>query len=234
MALSHSSRAGYAADTPVAHLDDTARASFVTRVYGLMFLTMLAASGASVFAFTPALIGATTWLATHPLLSLGIYFGMAFGVHAISRVPFVGALGLLSFGVFTGLWIAPMVAFYAQVNPAAITSALLGTAGIFGTMTLFGAFTRRDLSGLGSFLLPGVVVVVVLSLVNLFVLGSSLLATAISAVTVLIFSGYIAYNTQNVLQRYPLNMHVSAAMQLYLDVFIVFVHLLSLFGGRRN
>lgn len=234
MALTRSSRAGYATDHPVASLDDTQRASFVTRVYGLMFVTMIAASGASVFAFTPALLGATTWLATHPLLSLGIYFGLAFGVQAISRVPLLGAVGLLTFGVFTGLWIAPMVAHYAQVNPSAITSALLGTAGIFGAMTLFGAFTRRDLSGLGSFLLPGVIVVVVLSLINLFVLGSSLLSTAISAVTVLIFSGYVAYNTQNVLQRYPLNAHVSAAMQLYLDVFIIFVHLLSLFGGRRN
>ena len=218
---------------PVADAADAARSAFVSRVYGLMFLTMLAAAGASAFALTPALLPFTKFLAAHWILALLLYYGLAFGVHAVARVPLVGSAALLGFGVFTGLWIAPMVHYYAQANPSAVTSALLGTAGIFGSMSLLGAFTKRDLSGLGAFLLPGVVVAIVLSLLNVFILGSSLLSSALSAVIVLIFSGYIAYNTQNILQRYPLNAHVSAAAQLYLDVFIVFVHLLSFFGNRR-
>jgi modulator of FtsH protease len=219
---------------PVSSAADAARAAFVSRVYGLMFVTMLAAAGASAFAFTPALSPFTLFLARHWFLAMLAYYGLAFGVHAVSRVPLLGSGLMLGFGVFTGLWIAPMVHYYAQANPAAITSALLGTAGIFGSMSLVGAFTKRDLSGLGGFLLPGVIVAVVLSLLNVFFLGSSLLSTALSAVIVLIFSGYVAFNTQNVMQRYPLNAHVSAAMQLYLDVFIIFIHLLSLFGGNRR
>lgn len=218
---------------PVASAADAARSAFVSRVYGLMCLTMLAAAGASVFAYTPLFLPVTKFLAASPWISLALYYGMAFGVHAISRVPVVGVLGLLGFGVFTGLWIAPMISFFAATNPSAITSALLGTAGIFGSMTLLGMFTKRDLSGLGAFLFPGVIVAIVLSVVNIFFLQSSLLSTALSAVIVLIFSGYVAYNTQNILHRYPLNAHVSAAMQLYLDVFIIFIHLLSLFGNRR-
>lgn len=218
---------------PVSQAADAARSAFVSRVYGLMFVTMLAAAGASAFAFSPGLLPLTKFLASHWFLSLLLYYGLAFGVHAVSRVPVVGSLGLLAFGTFTGLWIAPMVHYYAQANPSAITSALIGTAGIFGSMSVLGAFTKRDLSGLGAFLLPGVIVAIVLSLLNVFVLGSTLLSSALSAVIVLIFSGYIAYNTQNILQRYPLNAHVSAAAQLYLDVFIIFVHLLSFFGNRR-
>jgi modulator of FtsH protease len=218
---------------PVSDAADAARSAFVSRVYGLMFLTMVAASGASAFAFDAALLPFTKFLAGHWFIAILMYYGLAFGVHAISRVPFLGAAALIGFGVFTGLWIAPMVHYYASANPSAITSALVGTAGIFGTMSVIGAFTKRDLSGLGGFLLPGVIVAIVLSLLNVFVFGSPLLSTALSAVIVLIFAGYVAYNTQNVMTRYPLDAHVSAAAQLYLDVFIIFIHLLSLFGNRR-
>ena len=147
-------------------------------------------------------------------------------------MPVVGPLGLIGFGVFTGLWIAPMVLFYAQTQPEAVTSALVATAGIFGTMSVLGATTKKDLSGLGSFLLPGLFVAIGASLVNVFVFQSSMLSTAVSAIIVLIFTGFIARDTQNVMRNYPTDMAVTAAMALYLNVFILFIHLLQLF--RRD
>jgi modulator of FtsH protease len=218
----------------VAYADEDTRATFISRVYGLLFVTMVLAAGASVFAFTPTLMPLTRFLAGSPFIAMALYFGLAFGMHAVSRVPVVGPLAVLAFGVFTGLWIAPMVQVMAQTNPSAVTNALAGTAGIFAVMSVFGATTRKDLSGLSAFLMPGLIIVIVMSLVNIFLLGSSLVATALSAVSVLIFSGYLAYDTQNVMQRYPTDMWVSAAASLYLNVFIIFINLLQLLSGRRD
>jgi len=216
----------------VANASQDARSAFISKVYGLLTVTILVAAGSSAAAFTAPLLPVTSWIAAHPFLSFMVYLGLAMGTQGLSKNNTLATIGLLGFGSFTGLMIAPIVWGLMGSNPAVVTQALIGTGGIFAVMSILGAVTKKDLSGLRSFLLPGLILVIVLSLVNLFVFQSSLAATAISAVTILIFCGYIAYDTQNVMQRYPTDRPAGAALSLYLNVFIVFINLLQILSSR--
>jgi FtsH-binding integral membrane protein len=208
------------------------RSAFISKVYGLLTVTILFAAGSSALAMGGPLTPVAMWIAGHPILTLIAYFGLAVAAQGFSANNTLAVPLLLAFGSFTGLMITPLVAVLLQTQPHVVTQAFVATGGIFAVMSILGAVTKRDLSGLRGFLLPGLILVIVLSLVNLFVFQSSLAATAISAVTILIFCGYIAYDTQNVMQRYPLNRPAGAALSLYLNVFIVFVNLLQILSSR--
>jgi uncharacterized protein len=114
------------------------------------------------------------------------------------------------------------------------------TAAAFGGLSLFGYTTKKNLSGLGSFLIMAVIGLVLASVVNAF-LGNSVLSMIISAAGVLIFSGLIAYDTQNLKHTYyaiggnqtALSVATSfGALSLYLDFINLFQFLLSFMGSR--
>jgi FtsH-binding integral membrane protein len=115
------------------------------------------------------------------------------------------------------------------------------TAATYGAMSLYGYTTRSDLSRFGSFLLMGLIGIVIASLVNIFV-GSSALQFVISIIGVLIFVGLTAYDTQRIKQMYLESDTVEVAgkkavlgaLALYLDFINLFMLLLQLFGQRRE
>jgi FtsH-binding integral membrane protein len=124
---------------------------------------------------------------------------------------------------------------------ASIVSTFLITATAFGGLSLFGYATKRDLSGFGSFLIMGVIGLVIAGLVNMF-LQSSMMQFIISILGVLIFAGLTAYDTQRLkMTYYQLGGDTSAmgvatsygALSLYLDFINMFQFLLMLFGNRR-
>jgi FtsH-binding integral membrane protein len=124
---------------------------------------------------------------------------------------------------------------------ASIASTFLITATAFGGLSLFGYATKRDLSGFGSFLIMGVIGLVIAGLVNMF-LQSSMMQFIISVLGVLIFAGLTAYDTQRLkMTYYQLGGDTSAmgvatsygALSLYLDFINMFQFLLMLFGNRR-
>ena len=116
------------------------------------------------------------------------------------------------------------------------------TAATFGAMSLWGYTTNRSLSGMGSFLLMGLIGIIIASLVNIF-LGSAGLQFAISVLGVLIFSGLTAYDTQKLKEMYVYGDYdgeaaakasVFGALTLYLDFINMFQFLLSLLGNRNE
>ena len=124
---------------------------------------------------------------------------------------------------------------------ASIASTFLITATAFGALSLFGYTTKKDLSGFGSFLIMGVVGLLIAGIVNIF-LQSSALAFAVSVLGVLIFAGLTAYDTQRLKMTYyqiggdQAAMGVATsygALSLYLDFINMFQFLLALFGDRR-
>ena len=124
---------------------------------------------------------------------------------------------------------------------ASIASTFLITATAFGGLSLFGYTTKKDLSGFGSFLIMGVIGLVIAGLVNIF-LQSSMMQFIISVLGVLIFAGLTAYDTQRLkMQYYELGGDQAAmgiatsygALSLYLDFINMFQFLLALFGDRR-
>jgi FtsH-binding integral membrane protein len=115
------------------------------------------------------------------------------------------------------------------------------TAATYGAMSLYGYTTRSDLSGFGSFLLMGLIGILIASLVNIFV-KSSALQFAISIIGVIVFVGLTAYDTQRIKQMYLESdsteiagkKAVMGALALYLDFINLFMILLQLFGHRRD
>ena len=129
--------------------------------------------------------------------------------------------------------------FHIYTN-SSITRVFFITAAMFGALSLFGYTTRRDLSGLGTFLFMGLIGVIIASVVNLF-LRSTGLDWLISIVGVGVFAGLTAYDTQRIKAMYNSTddetsagrKSVIAALSLYLNFINLFMMLLRLFGGRR-
>lgn len=114
------------------------------------------------------------------------------------------------------------------------------TAATFGTMSLYGYTTKRDLSKMGSFLMMGLIGLVIAGLVNMF-LQSSALQLAISACSVLIFVGLTAYDMQQIKEIYYVTdgddrekMGIVGALNLYMDFINIFINLLQLIGDKKD
>lgn len=121
-----------------------------------------------------------------------------------------------------------------------IARVFLITAGTFGAMSLYGYTTKRDLTGMGSFLFMGLIGIIIASLVNIF-LASSAMAWVISILGVVIFTGLTAYDTQKIKDMYfeaddvavMGRKAIMGALTLYLDFINLFLSLLRLFGNRE-
>lgn len=142
------------------------------------------------------------------------------------------------YSVLMGVSLAPIFLIYTG---ASIARVFLITAATFGALSLYGYTTKKDLSGWGSFLIMGVWGIIIASLVNFF-LKSSGLDYALSYLTVFIFAGLTAYDTQNMKSLYYANGlgsdlvakgAIAGALSLYLDFINMFLALLRLFGDRR-
>jgi uncharacterized protein len=166
---------------------------------------------------------------------LALVFFLSFRIEHLS-VSTARAL----FFVYAGLLGASLSIIFAIYTDASITRVFFVSAASFGALSLWGYTTQRDLTGMGSFLMMGLIGVIIASLVNIF-LKSSGLDWIISVVGVLVFAGLTAYDTQKIKEMYsPMDdgtvggrKAVMGALTLYLDFINLFLMLLRLFGDRR-
>ncbi len=169
---------------------------------------------------------------------LGMIF--AFGA-AVNRLSASGAqLFFYVYAALMGLSISSIFLVYTGIS---ITQTFLVTAISFAGLSIFGYTTKKDLSGMGTFLMMGLIGLIVASIVNMF-LGSGMLSFAISAIGVLIFAGLTAYDTQKIKTEYLAHAHamdaswlaksaIMGALNLYLDFINMFMFLLSFLGNRE-
>ena len=164
----------------------------------------------------------------------------AFGfIYAIERTKesAAGVYVLLGFTFFMGLVLSRMIAMVLGFKNGAelVMTAFGGTAGVFFLMASLATVIKRDLSGMAKWLMVGVVVLMVGSLINIFV-GSSVGMMVISMLSMLIFSAFMLYDLKQIVDGGETN-YISATLTLYLDVLNVFQSLLALlgiFGGERE
>lgn len=141
------------------------------------------------------------------------------------------AVGMLHiFAALMGLSLSVIFVAYAMTS---IFTAFMGAAVLFGTMSFYGYFTKRSLEGMGSFLFVGLIAIIIASLINIFV-GSTVMQMVISAIAILIFLGFTAYDTQQIRESLSndggVSVEVLGALNLYLDFINLFVNLLQLIG----
>ena len=169
------------------------------------------------------------------LAPLGVVVYMSFGIRKMSAAKAQGA-----FWVFAALMGASLSSIFLVYTGTSITRVFFITAGTFGAMSIYGYTTKRDLTKLGSFLMMGLIGIIVASVVNIF-MKSSMMYFVISILGVLIFVGLTAYDTQKIKNMYLVSdsgeimgkKAVMGALTLYLDFINLFIMLLRLFGQRR-
>ena len=177
--------------------------------------------------------GPLMWLVA--LSPLAIVFAMSFGANRFST----GTLQIMfwSFAVLMGLSLSTIFLVYTG---SSIAATFFATAGAFAGLSLFGYTTKKDLSGMGTFLVMGVIGLIIAMVINMF-LQSSGLALAISFIGVLIFAGLTAYDTQRLKREYMTvqgtqwagKAVILGALSLYLDFINMFLFLLRFMGSRE-
>jgi modulator of FtsH protease len=214
---------------------DPRQLAVLRNTYGLLALSMV-----------PTVLGAWVGVNTGVMNMLGtgmsliIFLAGAFGfMFAVEKTKHsgTGVLVLLAFTFFMGLMLSRLVGQVLGLRNGAslVMTAFGGTATIFMVMATLATVIKRDLSGMGKFLMIGALVVFVAMIANFF-LQSSALMLALLVLCLGIFSAFILYDVRRVLDGGETN-YISATMAIYLSVFNVFQSLLALlgiFGGDRD
>jgi modulator of FtsH protease len=194
----------------------------------------------------PTVLGAWIGVATGITQSLGgglgmiVFLGGAFGfMYAIEKTKnsAIGVPVLLGFTFFMGLMLSRMIAMVLgfKNGPDLIMTAFGGTAGVFFVMATLSSVIKRDLSGMGKWLLVGALAIMVGGIINVFV-GSTAGMMAISVAAIGVFSAYMLYDLKQIVDGGETN-YISATLALYLDIMNVFQSLLALLGimgGERD
>lgn len=206
------------------------RLGFIRKVYSLFFAATLFAIGGVLlgFAYEPFRLFALE----HPWLMLFAVIGGVLGASALRHKPGINLVALFGFTTLTGVMISPLLWYVSLTNPASILQAGVLTVGIFGGLTAYVFISNKDFSFLRGMLVTGLIVVVLAGLLNVLIVGSTALGFATAAASLLLFSGFVLYDTSNIIRRYPTNEYVAGALDLYLDAFNIFLALLRLLNSR--
>ena len=211
--------------------------SAMGRVYGHMALAVLTSMIVSFLVGTSASLmaffftGIMKWIVIFaPVVAI---FGVTILLNA-SPTKSMAQLCLHGFAALMGLSFATIFVIY---NMGSIVSAFMGGAILFGVMSGYGYFTKKDLSGLGSLLFVGLIAIIIASIVNIFI-GSTVMQMVISAIAILIFLGLTAYDTQQIREEVSMEndgiAEIRGALTLYLDFINLFLNLLQLFGEKKE
>jgi len=184
-------------------------------------------------AFDQVMMTPLRWLVM--LAPLGFVMALSFGINRMQTST--AQMLFWAFAVTNGLSLSVIFRVYTG---ASIAETFFATAGAFAGLSLVGYTTKRDLSGMGSFLIMGLFGLIIASLINMF-MQSSTMSLVISFIGVLIFAGLTAYDTQKIKSIYFQvqgsdfigKSAVMGALTLYLDFINMFLFLLRFMGDRR-
>jgi FtsH-binding integral membrane protein len=211
--------------------------SAMTRVYGHMSMAVIVSMIVSMFVgLSPQLLaffftGVLKWIVIFaPLVAI---LAFAFAQERFNKTQL--QLFLHGFAALMGLSFATIFAVFTM---GSIVSAFMGAAVLFGTMTVYGYFTKTNLDSMGRFMIVGLIAIIIASIVNIFI-GSTVMQMVISALAIIIFLGLTAYDTQKIREVVSVGgdtgrEEVIGALTLYMDFINLFINLLQLFGIKKD
>lgn len=235
----------------VQQVESTAdRLAFIKKVYAYFAASVvLSAAGAMVALYAGAdaskvaIAGVpvpplVALVASSPWIALIAMLGVVFGASAVRHKPVVNVVALFGMAFILGVLFAPSL-FWAQVSAgmggtlsaSPIRDAFILAVVMFGGLTGYVALSKKDFSYLGSALTMGLFVILGASVLNIF-LGSNIFGLAIASVGLILFGGYVLYDTSRILRSEERDA-VGGAMKLYLDFLNIFLYLLRILGSRR-
>ena len=235
--------------TTETHVIDEGLRAYMLKVYNYMGSALLVTGIVALLTFKFAVLSLsplqftplgtslyTSGLAWVVMLApLGVVIYMSFGIRKMSA-----SKAQTVFWIFAALMGLSLSSIFVVYTETSITRVFFITAGTFGAMSIYGYTTKRDLTKLGSFLMMGLIGIIIASVVNFF-MKSTMMYFVISILGVLIFVGLTAYDTQKIKNMYLVSdsgeimgkKAVMGALTLYLDFINLFIMLLRLFGQRR-
>ena len=207
------------------------------RVYNYMFLAVAVSMIVSLaVAASPAAMAiffgpVTRWITMFAPLVFIFLVPMAIN----SGIAREGAIALLlAFAAVMGLSLSALMAVFTGMS---VFTAFLGASVLFGTMSIYGYFTKRSLDSFGKYLMIGLIALIIVSVINVFI-GSSVTSMAISAIAIVLFLGLTAYDTQRIREELSYDSdhrsEVLGALSLYLNFINIFTSLLNLTGSRND
>ena len=209
--------------TPAASVSTTDRLTFIKKVYSLLAMSMGTAAVGAYMGSGPLLL----LVAPNMMLFFILQFALIIFASFASRRPGLNMVALFSFTTVSGLTLGPLL---YQVGPSIAAEAFALTAITFAGLSLYVVYSRKDFSFMSGFLMTGLIVLVVGGLLNMFFIQSGMMHFVMSGASVLLFSGFILYDTSNILRYYGTDEYVSATLALYLDILNLFIALLSILG----
>ena len=214
--------------TPAASVTTSDRLVFIKKVYSLLAMSMGTAAVGAYLGSGPLLLLVAPNMMLFFILQIGLIFFASFA----ARKPGLNMIALFSFTTISGLTLGPLL---YQVGPSIAAEAFGLTAVTFAGLSMYVVYSKKDFSFMSGFLMTGLIVLVVGGLLNMFFIQSGMMHFVMSGASVLLFSGFILYDTSNILRYYGTDEHVSATLALYLDVLNLFIALLSILGimGRE-
>lgn len=207
------------------------------RVYNHMFLAVVTSGIVSYFVGNTASLMAFFFTGFMKWVVLFAPLAFIFLVPVLlnSGIPKWGKVATLH--GFAGLMGLSFASIFVVYNLGSIVSAFFGAAVLFGTMSLYGYFTKQSLDSWGKWLFVGLIAIIIGSIINIFV-GSTVAQMVISALAIVIFLGLTAYDTQQIREIVSVDsndgVEIEGALRLYLDFINLFLSLLQLFGGKKE
>lgn len=196
--------------------------------YALLSMTLITSA---IAAFIAIAVG------IGPMMSLGMTLGALAIVFFVLPRTMNSSAGIVWTFVFTGLLgasLGPTLTYYLSLSsgPGIVMQALATTGVVFLGLSAYAITSKKDFSFMGGFLVAGVIALLVAMVANIF-LQIPALSLAISTIAVLIFSAFILYDTSNIINGGETN-YIRATVSLYLNIFNIFVHMLSILGFMND
>lgn len=214
---------------------------FYSKVYGFLAMGILVSGTVAYAAINLFLPETVAFLMNFPLGIWGLWLvqiGLVLLLGAKARTnPSLAIGGFVAYSILMGLTLSVTMLLYTE---ASIARAFVTAGSMFIGLSVFGVFTKRDLSGIGRACYGALIGIIIGMLLNAFILKSQPVDYFVSILTVIIFSGLTAYDNQNIRNIYfasessPGNgVAVFMALQLYLDFINLFLALLRIFGRSK-
>lgn len=213
--------------------------NYMISIYNNMLFGLLLTGLTAFFISTNAALMAFMWKTAFAWVVIFLPLVMSLGImFLIDRIsPTTARILFYTYAIAMG---ASLSLFFMIFTTSSIFQVFFITSALFGTMSLYGYTTKRDLTSLGSFLMMGVIGLLLAGIVNIF-LQSAMMSFIISCVAVLVFTLLTAYDTQNIKDMYLHTQGIErdklgilGALSLYMNFINIFIHLLQLIGEKQE
>jgi modulator of FtsH protease len=176
----------------------------------------------------------------HPYVAVGLFLTLALASIVARKAKGLSGFFYFLFTTFSGLFIGPAL-FIAQwkaehehtLSAHPIRDSFIMTSAMFGGLTMYAWTTKKDFSWMGGMLWTGLIVLIVAGFMNIFI-GSTPFQLALSSVAIILFSGYILYDTQRVLSKSNGEDAIGDALNIYLDILNIFLSMLNISSAKKS